>query len=453
VGTFVNWLKQQEASIPVEEVMERASSWVFGGTIDEEKGMIIEVANQAFEAFCEPHPSFPCEIEEVFGNKGPLHYEVLMEKAQSKGWSEVVFELIPGSLLLKGDIFSFGNGRIIVFLDDVTDKEICKRLIAFKNKYFELVKLYGARDLVQSLISAMLEVTQAGWGGIFVWDPKEQRWFLQFDAALPHLLGRKELRNYLDFALQLGKSGKEETSWSFGGLSIIEGAEWNVPWVEVAGPWKDSMERYGVYSLKAGTLITGASPAVFVVLSGEKGKLGKINNHIVDSFWAVAAAILEKNRVMEGMSQLYHRDPITGFYSSSKLKELVKLEIERSIRYSYPLSFVAIKIPELINWDKKKDEEETLFESVFKEIGRCIKGSLRSVDIVGKVNGVLLIMLPHTPPKGAELVERRLKSNLMSLKVGKYAFKEVHTSVVVLDGSITDLNEISLFLKDLGLDL
>jgi hypothetical protein len=68
--TLVGWLKQQEASISFEEVVEKASSLVFGGTIDEEKGMIIEVANQAFEAFCGNQPSFPCEIKEVFGNTG-----------------------------------------------------------------------------------------------------------------------------------------------------------------------------------------------------------------------------------------------------------------------------------------------------------------------------------------------------------------------------------------------
>lgn len=451
--TLVGWLKQQEASISFEEVVEKASSLVFGGTIDEEKGMIIEVANQAFEAFCGNQPSFPCEIKEVFGNKGPLDYEVLVQKAQGKGWSEVAFELVPGSLLLKGNVFSFGNGRIMAFLDDVTDKEICKRLIAFKDKYFELVKLYGATELLQGLISAMLEVAQAEWGGIFVWDAKDQRWVLQFDAVLPPLLGRKDLKNYLDFVLQLGNSGEERTSWSFGGLNIIEGAEWKVPWIEVAGSWKDVMERHGVHSLKAGTLITGASPAVFVVLSGENGKLGNINSHVIDSFWAVTAAILEKNRVMEGMSQLYHRDPVTGFYSSARLKELVKLEVERSMRYGYPLSFVAMNIDDIVSLSETETIDESLFESIIKELGKCVRGSLRSVDIVGRLGNVLLLILPHTPREGAELVANRLKQKLEGLRIGKYSLKPVKINVATFGGDILESKGIKEFLLDFGINL
>ena len=454
VGNLAVWLEQQESGLRLEDIWEWMPALVFGGYIDNEDGLIIEAANKSFSSvFGISEFEFPCRMAEILGGEMPLNYEALERKVRTKGWSKISFELVPGSMAFEGSVFSFSNEKILAMLKDITEEKAYKRMVAFKEKYFELIKLYESRNLIQGLISSLLQIIEAEWGGIFVWDSSQERWVLQFDAVLPMLLGQKGLKRYLDFALQLGAISGGETPCNFGGLNVVEGGKWEIPCLEAAGSWKNLMEQHQISSLRAGTLITGSIPAVFLILSGENGKLGKINNQVVDAFWAVAVSVLEKNRVVEGMSHLYQKDPLTGFYSSSRLKEMVKVEIQRSMRYGYPLSFIAMEIGDLEGLSKEAEEDKTLYESIIKEIGNSVKKNLRAVDITGRLKNTLILILPHTPAAGAELVAERLRANLENLKIGKYSLKPIKISTVTLNGEVSELDEVKEFLNRCGFDL
>ena len=124
-------------------------------------------------------------------------------------------------------------------------------------------------------------------------------------------------------------------------------------------------------------------------------------------------SLFERNRAVEGIASLYPRDPVTGLYASSMFKRIVSTEMDRSRRYGYPLSFIVLKVSNMKDLVKKggsKIEDETI-----RIIARQVLGSVRNVDIAGRLDDSVLLLMPHTPLEGAQKVADRLKESMKSL--------------------------------------
>jgi diguanylate cyclase (GGDEF)-like protein len=189
------------------------------------------------------------------------------------------------------------------------------------------------------------------------------------------------------------------------------------------------MEEAGVGSLSAGVLLTGSTPAVLLGLTRQSGGFARINKEVLTTFWPVLVSLFERNRAVEGIASLYPKDPVTGLYASAMLKNIISTEVERAGRYGYSLTFLILRVRNLAQLTEKGGagmKDETL-----RVVARQVIGSIRNVDIAGRLENCVILLLPHTSPEGAEVVAARLAERLKSLSPVPGEPLEVETETAV----------------------
>jgi diguanylate cyclase (GGDEF)-like protein len=121
---------------------------------------------------------------------------------------------------------------------------------------------------------------------------------------------------------------------------------------------------------------------------------------------------LSLRRVMlyGGLQALARTDPLTGahrrWYVESRLRELVESGEVLSVA--------------MVDIDRFKTVNDQLGhaagDEVLAAVGRCLMSWLRSGDLVSRHGGEeFLVMLPETPPAGAQLVAERLRAGIAAL--------------------------------------
>lgn len=118
---------------------------------------------------------------------------------------------------------------------------------------------------------------------------------------------------------------------------------------------------------------------------------------------------------------LYHKildlsmiDELTSLFNRRKIMEILKTEIERSVRYSYDLSVILCDIDDF----KKVNDTygHKMGDIVLKKVSTVIKNSLRKVDFVGRFGGEeFLIVSPQTTIKNAVTLAERIRRILESV--------------------------------------
>ena len=92
---------------------------------------------------------------------------------------------------------------------------------------------------------------------------------------------------------------------------------------------------------------------------------------------------------------------------------LIQLELERSKRYGVESSVVAFQIVNLNDIYAKLGKKT---DRLLKEIGALIKVATRKSDVLTILNeGMVVLLLPHTPLKGADVVKNRIVSEIHKL--------------------------------------
>lgn len=122
-----------------------------------------------------------------------------------------------------------------------------------------------------------------------------------------------------------------------------------------------------------------------------------------------------ENPMLRGLREKLEIIPYDSFLS------ILKLEIERSKRYGVESSMIAFQINNLnelyVRLGGKTD-------SFFKEIGNLIKMSIRDSDVLSIINeGLVLILLTHTPYKDGIVVINRLVNEIYNLVSGNIGIK------------------------------
>lgn len=107
-------------------------------------------------------------------------------------------------------------------------------------------------------------------------------------------------------------------------------------------------------------------------------------------------------------------------YKPDHLKQLIKSEIYKAIRYKLELSICKISI---INHEIIPENVKT---SVYFSIGYIVKNSIRDIDVYGACmqNGCFIIILPVTDVKGANILLTRLVSEINNFRIKPYHTEE-----------------------------
>jgi diguanylate cyclase (GGDEF)-like protein/PAS domain S-box-containing protein len=116
------------------------------------------------------------------------------------------------------------------------------------------------------------------------------------------------------------------------------------------------------------------------------------------------------------LQEIAIRDPLTNLYNRLKILELIQYEIEKAQRYNHVFSLLMIDI------DDFKHINDTFGhnfgDEVLKEFSKCLKQSVRKIDIVSRWGGEeFLILLPETTKEQALKVANRIKENLSKVYV------------------------------------
>jgi len=116
----------------------------------------------------------------------------------------------------------------------------------------------------------------------------------------------------------------------------------------------------------------------------------------------------------EELAQLASHDSLTGLYTRRMFHEYLDEELDRSIRFTHPLSLLLVDI------DHFKQVNDTYGhqagDAVLQELSMRLVGEAREIDHVCRYGGEeLALILPETNVEGAELFANRLKSIVSAL--------------------------------------
>ena len=116
----------------------------------------------------------------------------------------------------------------------------------------------------------------------------------------------------------------------------------------------------------------------------------------------------DKNTELKKITQF---DFLTGALSRSETFFRTEKEIERSLRYGAPLSFLMLDIDHFKNINDAYGHQ--VGDEVLKHLAIFCQASLRKVDMMGRVGGEeFLIVLPDTNEKGALEVANRIRTSI-----------------------------------------
>jgi diguanylate cyclase (GGDEF)-like protein len=109
--------------------------------------------------------------------------------------------------------------------------------------------------------------------------------------------------------------------------------------------------------------------------------------------------------------ELATTDELTGLSNRRHFEEVLRGELERSLRYKTPLSIV------LIDVDHFKTVNDTyghpVGDLVLRNLGRILAAAIRSTDRAARYGGEeLCLILPHTPLDGAMTLAERLRATI-----------------------------------------
>lgn len=112
-------------------------------------------------------------------------------------------------------------------------------------------------------------------------------------------------------------------------------------------------------------------------------------------------------------------DSLTGLMNRASLDKILEDEIQRSLRYSYPLSAILIDI------DHFKEVNDTYGHQsgdiILKEFSKILSANIREVDTIGRWGGEeFLIISPHTDEEGALVIAENLRC-----RIEEYSFSIV----------------------------
>lgn len=135
-------------------------------------------------------------------------------------------------------------------------------------------------------------------------------------------------------------------------------------------------------------------------------------------------------------------DKTSGVFNRAHMASLLEKAIKHNERYDAPFSLVRLSVAETVFQEQRDSRVRTLLRSVANHI----RDDLRSVDEVGHIDrGSFLVLLPHTPAAGGEVVAARLRHGVSST----LATEEENVSTTVLTVP-DDLDAVRALISTLG---
>ena len=119
----------------------------------------------------------------------------------------------------------------------------------------------------------------------------------------------------------------------------------------------------------------------------------------------------------EILKDIATKDPLTGVYNRIKLNEILPIEINRTLRYDYPLSFIMLDI----DFFKKVNDTygHQAGDDVLKVLANVLQNAIRKTDFVFRYGGEeFCILTTNTDGEKALLVAERIRLKIAETDFG-----------------------------------
>jgi diguanylate cyclase (GGDEF)-like protein/PAS domain S-box-containing protein len=143
----------------------------------------------------------------------------------------------------------------------------------------------------------------------------------------------------------------------------------------------------------------------------------------VSGFLGIASDITEHKRAeaelaraTQALTELAHRDPLTGLLNRRGGSEVIARELERARRKTIP---IAVLLVDVDNFKRVNDSHgHHTGDLVLQAVGRAITGALRPYDIIVRWGGEeILVMAPDANAAGAVVIAERLRAAVEAIQV------------------------------------
>ncbi|MGB9768589.1 MAG: diguanylate cyclase [Dictyoglomus turgidum] len=142
------------------------------------------------------------------------------------------------------------------------------------------------------------------------------------------------------------------------------------------------------------------------------------------------SAAIQGAKICEELNRLAITDPLTQLFNRRYIEEELRKEIERSKRYSRPLSVMVL---DLDNFKIINDILGHQYgDEVLKKIGENLKKSCRKVDTVGRFGGdEFVIILPETNLEKSIKVANKIIKNLEKMEIKFPNGEKIYISISI----------------------
>jgi len=142
------------------------------------------------------------------------------------------------------------------------------------------------------------------------------------------------------------------------------------------------------------------------------------------------SAAIQGAKIFEELNRLAITDPLTQLFNRRYIEEELRKEIERSKRYSRPLSVMVL---DLDNFKIINDILGHQYgDEVLKKIGENLKKSCRKVDTVGRFGGdEFVIILPETNLEKSIKVANKIIKNLEKMEIKFPNGEKIYISISI----------------------
>lgn len=138
--------------------------------------------------------------------------------------------------------------------------------------------------------------------------------------------------------------------------------------------------------------ISLALPVLIYVFLGLGG--GRIASFVKD-----VSVELEQQRLLS---------TFTGLYTKEYLINLIQRHINEYERYNIPFSIILLEVTR----DTLQALKATRREDVLIKIGLNLREDIRMIDEIARYDNQYLLVLPHTPLSGSQVVDKRIKKTI-----------------------------------------
>ena len=151
-------------------------------------------------------------------------------------------------------------------------------------------------------------------------------------------------------------------------------------------------------------------------------------------------AYLEKHA--KELEELYRKDALTGLWNRYRIKEFIKIELERQKRELNPFAVLLIDIDNFKHINDTRGHIEG--DRILTELAKLIRSSIREVDFAGRWGGEEFIVMTSKTNQGALPV---ITANLLQA-VRLYDFGLENPLTVSIGGTISIIGDTELSVID-----